>query len=89
MRPYSVESGSGRLTYIPETKRGSCPSSAHSGHIVDRVLVVGKAKGSFFAQCLVWLHLKQTPGGMHCCLAHLEVGGGSLRVATKSWAFRW
>jgi hypothetical protein len=34
------------LTYLAETKRGSRPSSVHSGHIVDRVLVSGKVKGS-------------------------------------------
>jgi hypothetical protein len=44
---------------------------------------------AFFAQCLVRLYLKQAPGGMHCCLTHLEVGGGSLRAAVKSWAFYW
>jgi hypothetical protein len=42
----SVESGSGRLTYLAETKRGSHPSSVHSGHIVDRVVVVSEVKGT-------------------------------------------
>jgi hypothetical protein len=35
------------------------------------------------------LHLKQTPRGMCCCPACLEVGGGDLRAAAKSWASRW
>jgi hypothetical protein len=47
MRPSFCDSGSGRLTYLAETKRGSHPSSVHSGHIVDSVLAVGKVKGSF------------------------------------------
>jgi hypothetical protein len=33
--------------------------------------------------------LEAGPVGMHCCLARLEVGGGGLRVAAKSWAFYW
>jgi hypothetical protein len=33
--------------------------------------------------------LEAGPGRVHCCLAHLKVGGGSLRAATKSWAFHW
>jgi hypothetical protein len=43
---HSVESGSGRLTCLAETKRGSHPSSVHSGHIVDRVLAADEVKGS-------------------------------------------
>jgi hypothetical protein len=46
----------------------------------------GQGKGHFFDQCLVWLHLKQAPVGVHCCL---EVGRSSLRAAVKSWAFHW
>jgi hypothetical protein len=50
----------------------------------------GRGEGQCFAQCLVWLYLKQAPGGMCYFLAPLlEVGGGSLRAATKSWAFYW
>jgi hypothetical protein len=33
--------------------------------------------------------LKQDPGGVHCCPACLEVGGGGLRAAVKSWTFHW
>jgi hypothetical protein len=46
---------------------------------------VGEVKGSFLPNVL---YLKQTPGCV-CCLAHLEVGQGGLRAATKSWAFCW
>jgi hypothetical protein len=63
--------------------------SVHSGYIVDRVLVAGEVKGSFFPQCLAWLYLKQAPGGMVCCPASLEVREGSLRAAIKSWVFHW
>jgi hypothetical protein len=38
--------------------------------------VVGEVKGSFFAQCPVWLHLKQAPGGVRCCPAVEEVASG-------------
>jgi hypothetical protein len=36
--------------------------------------------------CLV--ALEAGPGGVHCCPACLEVGGG-LRATAKSWAFLW
>jgi hypothetical protein len=37
--------------------------------------------------CLV--ALEAGPGGVHCCPALLEVGGGGLRAAAKNWAFYW
>jgi hypothetical protein len=71
-----------------QRQRGSHPSSVHSGHIVDKLLVAGEVKGSFCPMsCQVVL--KQAPGGVHCCLAHLGVGWGGLRAAIKSWAFHW
>jgi hypothetical protein len=30
-----------------------------------------------------------SPGGVCCCPAHLDAGGGGLRAAAKSWAFCW
>jgi hypothetical protein len=49
----------------------------------------GQGEGQFLAQCPIWLCLKQDPGRVHFCPACLEVGGGGLRAAAKSWAFHW
>jgi hypothetical protein len=86
---YSVESGSGRLTYLAETKRGSRPSSVHSGHIMDRVLAAGEVKGSVFPSVpsgCIWSRPLEACSVVWACL---EVGGGSFRAAAKSWAFNW
>jgi hypothetical protein len=52
------------------------------------VLAAGEVKGSVVPSVHLFA-LEAGPGGVHCCPAHLEVGGGSLRAATKSWAFCW
>jgi hypothetical protein len=43
----------------------------------------------FFCPVSHLVALEAGPGGVCCCPAHLEVGGGGLRAAAKSWAFHW
>jgi hypothetical protein len=85
---HSVESGNGRLTYLAETKRGSHPPVS-----ILATLWAGSWQQArwraVFCPVSHLITLEAGPGGVRCCPARVEVGGGSLRAAAKSWAFHW
>jgi hypothetical protein len=76
------------VTYLAETKRASHPSSVHSGHIVNRVLVAGEVKISVLPS-VPSVALEAGPWVSALLSTHLKVGRGSLSAAAKSWAFHW